>query len=30
MGSAAVMVFGIVNMFGVETMAQAAAASLVR
>ncbi|PKQ13987.1 MAG: NADH-quinone oxidoreductase subunit NuoN [Alphaproteobacteria bacterium HGW-Alphaproteobacteria-1] len=30
MGSAAVMVFGIINMFGVETMAQAAAASLVR
>jgi NADH-quinone oxidoreductase subunit N len=30
MASAAVMVFGIVNMFGVETMAQAAAASLVR
>ncbi|MET4127099.1 NADH-quinone oxidoreductase subunit NuoN [Roseovarius sp. MBR-6] len=30
MGSAAVMLLGIVNMFGVETMAQAAAASLVR
>ncbi len=30
MGSAAVMVVGIVNMFGVETMAQAAAATLVR
>jgi NADH-quinone oxidoreductase subunit N len=30
MASAAVMVFGIVNMFGVETMAQAAAATLVR
>ncbi len=30
MGSAAVMVFGIINMFGVEAMAQAAAASLVR
>jgi NADH-quinone oxidoreductase subunit N len=30
MGSAAVMVIGIVNMFGVEAMAQAAAATLVR
>ena len=30
MGSAAVMVLGIVNMFGVEAMAQAAAATLVR
>ncbi|MBE0452218.1 NADH-quinone oxidoreductase subunit NuoN [Roseovarius autotrophicus] len=30
MGSAAVMVFGIINMFGIETMAQAAAATLVR
>ncbi|MGR3618071.1 MAG: NADH-quinone oxidoreductase subunit NuoN [Roseovarius sp.] len=29
MASAAVMVFGIVNMFGIETMAQAAAATLV-
>jgi len=30
MASAAVMVFGIINMFGVETMAQAAAATLVQ
>src|SRR6056297_24875 len=30
MASAAVMVFGIVNMFGIETMAQAAAATLVQ
>src|SRR6056297_3655174 len=30
MASAAVMLFGIVNMFGIETMAQAAAATLVQ
>ena len=29
MGSAALMIFGIVNLFGIDTMAQAAAASLV-
>jgi NADH-quinone oxidoreductase subunit N len=29
MGSAAVMLVGIINMFGVEAMAQAAAATLV-
>ncbi len=30
MGSAAVMVFGVVNMFGIEGIAQAAAATLVQ
>ena len=29
MGSAAVMLLGIVNMFGIDAMAQAAAATLV-